>query len=42
MAKEFGGPGVPLDMIEIFKKTIAPLPLLIICIDVLDWSPPKD
>jgi len=40
MAKGFGGPGLLLsDIVETFKKTLASLPRLFICIDELDGSP---
>jgi len=40
MSKEFGGPGLLLsDIVETFKKTLASLPRLFICIDELDGSP---
>ena len=40
--KEFGGRGLLLrDMVEILKRTIAPLPRLFICIDALDEATPK-
>ena len=40
--REFGGRGLRIsDMVEILKKTIAPLPRLFICIDAVDESTPK-
>ena len=41
--KEFGGRGLQLpDMLNILKKTVAPLRRLFICIDALDECTPKN